>query len=257
VGAVAWPYLSGWRGERTALLALAAALVLGGAALVGSARGAASVPLRATDVEPARGDVRLSRRRMLIVFSPLFFLYVGTESAVGGWAAALAQRTGAGQEAEWRLVPSLFYGMLLLGRALAPVLLLRVPDASLALGGVVLAGIATAILLGAETLPGVRVGVALCGLGLASVFPIIIALMTRSFGSSASRVAGWMFGLAGLGGAALPWLVGIASTALGILRAGLAVPFLASWVMAALLVEARRACGTRTARSASTMPPPT
>ncbi len=240
IGAVAWPFLSRRPGERPALLALGAALALAGAAFAsGALGGGAAAP--ATSGEPEDRPSGGLHRRMLFVFGLLFFLYVGTENAVGGWAAALARRLDADPEGRWSLMPSLFWGMLLLGRALAPALLRHVADATLALAGVLLAGCATALLVGAASLTAIGVGVALAGFGLASVFPIVIALMTRSFGGAAARVAGWMFAVAGLGGASLPWLVGIASTSLGGLSAGLGVAVASSLVMAALLLEARRA----------------
>lgn len=245
IGAVAWPSLARWQGEGSsaALFGLGGALALIGVALVVfiSDVGSATAPLGQAVV----ADGGPSDGRRLLVFASLFFLYVGTENAIGGWGASLARRLNAESTAAWSLTPSLFWGMLLLGRALAPALLRRMTEATLAVGGVLLASLATAILGRAASLTSVGIAVALAGLGLASVFPIVVALMARSFGSRASRVAGGMFALAGLGGATLPWLVGIVSTRLGGLEWGLTVPLVGSLAMAALLLDVRRTGATK------------
>lgn len=238
IGAAAWPFLSQGGGS-TPLLLLGAALALNGMALgkflpgVASGGGAATAATPARD--PALGSGDTPRGRRFLVFALLFFFYVGTENAVGGWVASLARRLVADGDAGWTLMPSLFWAALLLGRALAPAVLARVAEATLAASGLLLAALGMAVLLGAASLRGVGAGVAFAGLGLASVFPIVIALMTREFASGASRVAGWMFALAGLGGATLPWLVGIVSTGLGGLAWGLMVPLVSSLGMAAVL----------------------
>lgn len=240
IGAVAWPFCAsrmlGSAGT-TGLIALAAVLSL-------TALGLALAPVR-IDPAPAlalrpsapAGPLGLQR---LVIFGLLFFLYVGTENAVAGWAALHAQRLTSGDAAGFVLMPALFWGALLVGRGLAPWLLRRFDDAGVALAGLVLAAMGATILLEADGLRAVAGALVLAGLGLASVFPIVIALMSRTFGAAARRVAGFMFALANLGGASLPWLVGVLSTRFGGLRTGLAAPLLACLVMVALVALVRR-----------------
>jgi fucose permease len=178
--------------------------------------------------------IREWRRPLGVVFAVLFFLYVGTENAVGGWVASLANRLSNGSGTRWELAPSLFWATLLFGRALTPALLQYLMDVKLAVAGLLMSCFGVTALLASRTLVGVFVGVSLAGLGLSSVFPITIATLTRCSGSTASQVAGPMFALAGLGGAALPWLVGFLSSQFDSLRAGLSVPLLATLIMAAL-----------------------
>jgi fucose permease len=87
----------------------------------------------------------------------------------------------------------------------------------------------------------------LAGLGLAAVFPIAIANLSHKFGAAATRVAGLMFNLAGLGGATLPWLVGFTSTRLNNLKFGLFVPLAGCTIMLllTLLLSAWTASGRR------------
>jgi fucose permease len=78
------------------------------------------------------------------------------------------------------------------------------------------------------------------GLGLASVFPISIALLAHWFGDQSTRVSGVMFGLSGMGGAIMPWLVGATSTHAGGLRTGLVIPlFGCIWMLAVYLFFVR------------------
>ena len=166
------------------------------------------------------------RSRWVPILGAVFFLYVGSEAGVSGWSATYAQRMVAGSGRMWVLMPSLFWTALLLGRASASLLLRHVRELRLAQFGLALSTAGILALLGARNLPVIAIGVSLVGLGLSSVFPIAIATLSRRFGATASRIAGVMFALAGLGGATLPWLVGFTSTRLGSLRYGLLVPLL-------------------------------
>jgi fucose permease len=80
------------------------------------------------------------------------------------------------------------------------------------------------------------VGVGFAGAGLASVFPTTLAMLPRCFGGFASKVAGPVFALAGLGGATIPWSVGALSDHFGRLQVGLFVPLVANFLMIALQI---------------------
>ena len=84
--------------------------------------------------------------------SVLFFLYVGTESAVGGWAAAYANRVESISAMMSALTPAFFWAGLMIGRALAPAFLRGLaakihPEKFLMACGLVLATLATSALL--------------------------------------------------------------------------------------------------------------
>jgi fucose permease len=188
--------------------------------------------IKGCDEKPtATFGVRDWGRPVAIVFGALFFLYVGTENAVAGWVATLANRLSNGSGTRWELAPSLFWTALLLGRASAPAALRYVMDTKLVVAGLLISCFGITTLIVSRTLVGVFVSVSLAGFGLSSVFPITIATFTRCSGSTVSQVAGPMFALAGLGGAALPWLVGFLSSQFDSLRAGLVVPLLATLIM--------------------------
>jgi fucose permease len=84
---------------------------------------------------------------------------------------------------------------------------------------------------------GVGVSACLAGLGLSGVYPITISLLSHEFGSEASRVGSVMFTLSNLGGASLPWVVGVASNRFGTLKAGLAVPLIGGAAMILLFLR--------------------
>jgi fucose permease len=132
------------------------------------------------------------------------------------------------------MTPSFFYASLTVGRWLAPLLLRTVDEVRLAQAGIAIACGGMAGLMLSGSLSGVVVSACVAGLGLSSVYPITISMLSREFGPAASRVGSVMFTMANLGGAFMPWLVGVSSTQLGTLKAGLAVPLLGGAVMYAL-----------------------
>jgi fucose permease len=171
------------------------------------------------------------QHRSLPALAALFFVYVGTENSFGGWVASYANSLGSMSATMSVMTPSFFYSALMLGRWLAPLLLRRIEEVQLAQSGVLLACAGMAGLVASHTLLAVVASASMAGLGLSAVYPITISLLAREFGPSASRVGSLMFTVANLGGGSLPWLVGISSNRFGTLKAGLAVPLIASIVM--------------------------
>jgi fucose permease len=164
----------------------------------------------------------------------LFFLYVGTENAFGGWIASYAKTLSDMSTADSLMTPSFFYASLMLGRFLAPALLRVVSDVRLAKFGLILACGGTSGLLLSNGLTGVIASACAAGLGLSGVYPITIALLSKVFGTYSSSLGSAMFVLSNIGGGLLPWIVGVSSSRLGTLKAGLTVP-LAGCVLMFLL----------------------
>lgn len=163
---------------------------------------------------------------MVFVIAAMFCVYVGTETAFGGWVASYAKSLGTLSLPIALLMPSCFYGCLMIGRWLAPLVLRAVDEIHLAKAGVLTACAGMMWLLFSHSLLTVAGSACLAGLGLSSVYPITISLLSREFGSAAARVGSVAFTVANLGGSALPWLVGVSSQQLGSLKAGMAVPLL-------------------------------
>ena len=241
IGAVGCPFVVAalQRSQRTPLLLFGVTVCLALAAIVlGCIRMPADTKGNSSKV--AALDRKIWKNRSVPVLGALFFIYVGTESSIGGWVASYAHRIDAGSGTFWALTPSFFWGALLLGRALAPVFLRHVRETTLASAGLVVASLGVFVLLIANTMALVVAGASLAGLGLASVFPINIAMLSQWFGEMASRIGGVMFALSSLGGATVPWLVGILSSRFGSLRIGLIVPLLGSLTMLFLYLKNRQ-----------------
>lgn len=168
------------------------------------------------------------RRGAFFVVAALFFIYVGTETAFGGWVASYAKSLGSIAPAMSVMMPSFFYGSLTFGRLFAPMLLRAVDEVRLAQAGALIAAAGTTALLFSHSAFSVAVSSCVAGMGLSSVYPITISLLAREFRTGASRVASVMFTLANLGGSALPWLVGVSSGWFGSLKAGMTVPLIGS-----------------------------
>ena len=234
LGAVACPLLfaalKASIGERGFVVGLALALGFLAVLLAhGIPAGARKAPGRIVSLEAG-----LWRAPAVLKLAALFFLYVGTENGLGGWVAYYARRISADPGSAWVLTPAFFWGALLLGRALAPVELRAVTEAQAVGAGLLLAIGGTLTLLYAGTVAGVMAGAAIAGLGLAPIFPILVAWLSEQFGAASTRAGGALFALGGLGGATLPWMVGWTSASFGTLRAGLVVPLASSFLMLAL-----------------------
>jgi fucose permease len=234
LGAVASPFLVAAAASGIQLmLAAIAAFLLAVAICI------ALIP--SADVLPAsapldRGALPLPRSPRLPILGALFFLYVGTEVAFGGWVASYAKGLRSMPVAWYVMSPSFFYGALMLGRWLAPRVLRSVEEVILARAGIALACAGIVGMIWSHELAGVLISAVVAGLGFAAVYPITIALLSREFGAGAARVGSVMFTLSNVGGASLPWLVGVTAQHFGNLKAGLAVPLCTAMTMFTLYV---------------------
>jgi MFS transporter, FHS family, glucose/mannose:H+ symporter len=166
--------------------------------------------------------------RFAPAFALIFFLYVGTENCVSGWVATYAHRLQSLHNNDaWALMPSFFWGGILVGRLSLPMILrglsaLRLLRMCLALGA-----IGCCLLLTSSNISGVATGCAIAGLGLAGVFPIIMSWLSEYCGVANLQLAALILAIGGLAGGVLPWLVGFISNLMGSLRIGLITPLAA------------------------------
>ena len=181
--------------------------------------------------------LRLIAMPTAMVLGVLFFVYVGTENSVGGWLASYAKRVLAHPGTIWVTTPSYFYGGLLAGRALAPILLRKISEVLLVRLSVTTALLGLMTLLAAHSMLVVLASAAIIGLGLAAIYPITISLLTNCFGPMAARVGSVMFMLASFGAACMPWLVGVTSAKMSSLKFGLMIPLLGCVLMLVLYLR--------------------
>jgi fucose permease len=169
----------------------------------------------------------------------LFFVYVGTEVSTSGWSVTHAQRATTWAGTNFLLTQSFFYAGLLGGRGASAAILLRLREATVAIGGILLAAAGELLFLTAHSAAALFVGAFFAGLGCASLFPIYIAWLSKWFGARARKVGGVMFALGAAGSALMPPLVGVVSRLAGSLRIGLLVPLVGCAVMLAAVILLR------------------
>jgi fucose permease len=231
VGAVACPFLvaAAAKSQHIPLLLLCvcgfSVVVVIGIALM---RGNFVEPSAPTDKNPLLPLIRRQSRSFLFL-GLLFFLYVGVENGFGQWIASYVKGLGTMTLALALATPSIFYSSLMMGRWLAPALLRFIDEVKLVQLGLLLACVGMAGLIFSHELRGVAASASAAGLGLSSVYPITISLLSREFGSP--RIGSLMFVLSNIGGGLLPWFVGISSTRFDTLKAGLFVPLLGCVMM--------------------------
>lgn len=192
-----------------------------------------------SEKNPAGASANTTSLGVAALLGVLFFVYVGTENGVSGWAAAQAKRAAIWDGDAWTLAPMFFFAGLLGGRAAGAAILLRLREVTVAVGGLLLAAFGDFVFLSGKTRPVLFGGVFLAGLGLSSVYPIYIAWLSKWFGERARAVGGVLFALASLGGASMPPLIGYFSRVTESLRFGLLVPFAGCAVMLAVIAMLR------------------
>jgi MFS transporter, FHS family, glucose/mannose:H+ symporter len=183
------------------------------------------VPDVRTEVPSSQpGSPPLWRSPLLPLICLLFFVYVGTETSFGGWVATYAHRVETGMSPLATMAPSFFWGALLFGRALAPIALKFHPETTVARGGLVTALLGALTLVTAQGLPLVIAGTVLAGLGLASIFPISVSLLPDWFADSARQASSLVFASGNMGGAVIPWVLGVVSARYSSLRLAFFIP---------------------------------
>ena len=163
----------------------------------------------------------LRNLRLITLFAIFFFLEVGVETTAGAWVSTHVLRTAATSVALAAAAAAIFWGGFLAGRALAPLMLLRVRPARLLQASLLTALAAAALLLVSRSSVPLVAAILLLGLALAPVFPVALsAFFDRARISSDSR---FVLALSAFGGAVFPWLAGAISSHSGSLRTGLTI----------------------------------
>jgi fucose permease len=230
VGAVSGPPLMAWLCRTYGILPphllLATLLTLTAFLILRGYRGSASgggVRGRAIETQAV-----VSGWAPAVLIALFIFLYVGMENSVGGWAATYAGRITNWPENAWPLATLAFWGALMAGRGIAPPVLKRINEARLILFALSAAVAGNLVIVGAFSGASLLSGILIAGFGFATIYPMTVASLSRLYGGGSATVASFVFGMAALGGATLPWAVGRLSATLGSLRLGLLVPLIAS-----------------------------
>jgi MFS transporter, FHS family, glucose/mannose:H+ symporter len=186
-----------------------------------------------------RGGPRRAPFGRAALFGFSLLIYTGIETSLGGWMPEHARRMSAGGPAiQWVSASIAFWGGLTGGRALGSTHLERHREDRTALAGLVLAACCVVGLLAATRPAMVTVAALVGGLGLSVVFPVTVASMTREL---PGRIAGPLVAFGGIGGATVPWLVGVLSSRADSLAMGLAALLVADLILLGLHVVRIRA----------------
>jgi MFS transporter, FHS family, glucose/mannose:H+ symporter len=169
----------------------------------------------------------------------LYFLYVGVEVSLGGWVATVEKRLPGMSAITLIVAPSFFYGALLLGRGVAPIALRYASQIVVSVSGLSLATLGGFLVVLSKSTLTLYTGAAIAGLGLAPQYPIFITWLAATFREDSNWIGALFFGASGLGGGAIPWLVGIVSSTTHSLRAGLFIPLAVTFFMIFLVFRAR------------------
>jgi fucose permease len=187
-------------------------------------------------VEPAAGPAL----GLLVAVAALFFIYVGMETSMSGWVAEHAKRVAGHATNLSTIAPMFFFSGLMAGRGFAPLLLRWVRENRVVFAALGLAALGTGIVIAARSQRPAIAGLVAAGLGCSIVYPIYISWFSRWYGATARRLGGIVFSTASVGGATMPWLVGVVSKHAGDLRFGLLLPLISAVAMICILVLLRR-----------------
>ena len=165
------------------------------------------------------------------LFAAVFFLYPGAETAVGGWIGSYVSRLGVRGQAIASMMPAFFWSALTVGRAFGTAFLHHFSERRVLRAGSGVGAAGIALMLWAPSLAGVIAGALVTGLSFATLYPITVARFSQRFGVAARSIGSFMFSLASLGPAVIPWLVGVISHGTASLRAGMLLPLGATAIL--------------------------
>jgi FHS family Na+ dependent glucose MFS transporter 1 len=145
---------------------------------------------------------------LVALMALLFFLHVGAELAFGGWIFSYADTLGIGPETTARLLNSIFWGGLVVGRLVAIPLSLRATPRAMILMDLAGAAVGLGVIAFIPGwTPALWIGTALFGISIASIFASCINYAERHMPITSQVTAIFLVG-GSLGSMTLPWLVG-------------------------------------------------
>jgi MFS transporter, FHS family, glucose/mannose:H+ symporter len=234
VGAVFCSLMVGWSAAHKVLPFFLVSVAL---LLVLLAFGMRDLPFPAAEKSAAASGSSSSSWRGLAsspaiwIFSAIFFLYPGAETAVGGWIGSYVARLGTHRLEIASMMPAFFWSALTVGRAFGTTFLRYFSERRVLQVGYAAGAAGIGLMLWTAALPGVIAGALITGLSFAMLYPITVARLSERFGVAARSIGAVMFSLAAIGPAVVPWMVGVISHATGSLRIGLLVPLVATVIL--------------------------
>ncbi|HTZ46525.1 MAG TPA: MFS transporter [Verrucomicrobiae bacterium] len=241
LGAVLCPFLVAGLVPRAHVrgfsLVIAVCAVLLVAAYLASRNASQTTPARAT--YPLAEWLARLRVPQAMPLLWLFLFYVGTEVALGGWVASFEKRLPGMSSVTLVIAPSVYYGALLFGRGVASLAFRQFTQLTISVSGLFIATVGASLIAISHSATMLYAGSAIAGFGLAPQYPIFVTWLAALFHKDANWIGALFFSFSGIGGGAIPWLVGIVSAATHSLRAGLLLPLAVCFLMIFLVMRAR------------------
>lgn len=162
------------------------------------------------------GDMRTAPPWGPVLFTALvlFAAFIG-ENATEAWSALHIERTLGGAAGEGSFGPATLGFVMAFGRMMGQLVAQRFGETRLILGSAVLASVGALVIAAAPTQGVVLIGVAVLGLGVATIVPSVNSILGRQVNERARPVAisrAWMAGMIGffigpsmMGGLAALW----------------------------------------------------
>jgi fucose permease len=150
----------------------------------------------------------------------LLLLYVGTESAMGGWATTYMQKTTTLSIELAAMVTSGFWLALTVGRGIASILGARIQAKHVLILSLSTAALGTALFVAGFGNSALSIAaILLIGLGYGAIYPTGMAMVTNAFPETPGQAGSVITSMSGIGGTIIPWLQGVVMQQAGI-RAG-------------------------------------
>jgi MFS family permease len=221
--------------------------VTGILAIFAAVAGATTVMCAALPFPPAHegtafsfaGVLNAARSPGVLLLAILLLFETGNEAALSGWTSAYVGVMGW---SPWVATLVLFgyWVVAILGRAASARVQALIGKAPLVVGSSVVVVAGCVILLAAATsLPGLVAGAWIAALGLAAIFPTMLAIAGDRYHRFAGTVFGLLFTVGNLGSIAFPWAMGHISQSAGV-RASMVVPLAGAVVVTILAVVVAR-----------------
>lgn len=199
-----------------------------------------------------RETLRVARYSSVWLLGLLLFFESGNEACIGGWTSTYANASGFSSRTA-TLVLAGYWIALMFGRILAASLLRVMKKAHLVLTSALISLIGCGILLSAQSLLWLSVGVALIGLSYGPIFPTALAIAGDRYSAVAGTVFGLLFSIALVGGMTFPWVVGQVSQQFTV-RVGMIVPLFGAFGIccaSAILARQSRSASVSAAEGAA------
>ena len=171
---------------------------------------------------------RLALNPAVIILSWVLFFYSALEISTSGWIRTYLEQTLSASPKASQAILTSFWAALMVGRLAASQLVKMIRGPNLVLASSAIAVLGLVIVAVSQSIPTAVVGVVLCGLSFAPVFPTTAGTASTYFSRLFGTAFGILMSIALLSGAIIPPLIGFVAQRDSI-RTGL-------WLLAAIAV---------------------